>query len=340
MAFPTLANPNIESSCKDLWKTTVRDQVAMSNPLMAKLIMERRMTWKGGKSITQTMVKDDLTDLVQNYVAGDPLESKRKTFLTNAYFKWKNKSIPVVVTMEEMLDNMGGSDTAPIDFSKTLVKVAHRAMRYSLRNDAYGAGGIGSDDGTTFQSIRQALDHDATYAHLSRADTTTNAWFQGASLDGTYTDQDTARNFSIDTFDQARDAIYRKETDGPRNLICIVGEAGYRALRRYVRAKRIDTSRGPLAKYGFLSFMIDDVEVVRDPYLLDGNLTDSQKWFFLLDVNTWEFRVHPKRSFLFTPFTWQAQFTNGADEELARIFLRGNLCCWQPGANIWLSNCS
>jgi len=153
-----------------------------------------------------------------------------------------------------------------------------------------------------------------------------------------WADKDTSYSPTIDLTDKMMDAVTRNETGQSSRWLYICGEAIYRALKKYVRAKRIDTSASPLAKFGFQSFTIDGVTFVKDPYLRTANLTNSHKYMFLIDLNTWEFRVHPQRSFLFTGFTWQAQFTGGADEWLARIFLMGNLVCWQPNANIWLSN--
>ncbi len=336
--FPTLTNLNLEYTTRNLWKHTIRDQVLMQNPLLAKLFLAKKVAWKGGKSITQPMAIADMKSLVQNYSMGTPLTSGRKTLLSNVYFGWKWKTLPVVITAEELLQNAGDSETAPVDYAVFLNKRAQAAIREDLRDDAYGAVEIGADTTERFQSIRQALDHDCTYGHLTRATTVTNKWWQSASIDETWSDQDTAVACSIDHFDKSMDAIHRYGTDEPRNLMLVVGESLYRSLRSWCRAKSIAVNPGPLTKFFYQSFMLDNVEVVADPVLRTSQITNAHLWWFLLDVNTWELRVHPKRSFLFTGFTDQTQFTNGADELLARIFLLGNLVCWQPNANLWRSN--
>ena len=337
MGFPSVANTNVEYTTKDLWKRTIWSQVVMRNPLIAALFLARRFNWQGGKSIVSPLGKTDMKSLVQNYVPGDPLTSQRKALLSNAYFLWKYKQLPVVIPVDEKLHNMGGGDTAPVDYSAYLTGEAQRSIRLSLRDDGYGAG---ADSGTSFQGVRSALTHDATYGGLSRATTVTNGWFQGASLAESYTDQGTAVSPTIDLCDKMMDACTRTETPEPNRFMYFCGEDIYRSLKKYVRAKKIDTSTGMLAKFGFQSFTIDGVEFVKDPYLHNAQLTNAHLMFFLLDLNSWEFRVHPQRSFLFTGFTWQAEHTGGADEWLARIFLMGNLVCWQPNANIYLSNVS
>ena len=334
MAFPTATNTNVENTTLNLWKRTIASQVIMRNPLIAALFLARRFVWKGGKSVTQPLAKNDAVSLVQDYSVGDPLTSQRKTYLRNAYFLWKYKQLPVVLTVEEKLHNMGGGDTAPVDFSAWLVQEAQRSMRLKMRNDAYGAG---ADSGAAFQGLASALTHDATYGGLSRATSVTNGWWQGASMAESWTDQGTSVAPSIDLCDRMMDAVSRKETVGPHRWLYICGEAIYRELKKFVRAKRIDTGTGMLAKFGFQSFTIDGVEFVKDPYLINSSLTNAHKMFYLLDLNTWEYRVHPQRSFLWTGFTWQGDFTNGADEDLGRIMLMGNLVCWQPNANIYLT---
>jgi len=337
MAFPTVANTNVEYTTKDLWKRTIASQVILRNPLMAALFLARRFSWEGGKSITRSLAKATAESLVQDYTVGTPLTSQRKTYLTNAYFLWKFKQLPVVLTVEEKLYNMGGGDTAPVDFSAFLVQEAQRSMRLKLRTDAYGAG---ADGGAAFQGLNSALVHDATYGTISRGTTVTNSWWQGASMDETFADQGDANTVSIDLTDKMMDAVTRKETVAPSRWLYICGEAIYRNLKKFVRAKRIDTQTGMLAKFGFQSFTIDGVEFVKDPYLITGQLTDAHKRFYLIDLNCWEYRIHPQRSFLWTGMTWQGNFTNGADEDLGRIMLMGNLVCWQPNANIYLSNVS
>jgi hypothetical protein len=75
------------------------------------------------------------------------------------------------------------------------------------------------------------------------------------------------------------------------------------------------------------------VELVKDPYLKNKNITNAHKWLFILNIPSWNLFLHPERTFAFTGFKWQGDIEGGYDRWLARIMCRGNLCCWQPQSN-------
>ena len=77
---------------------------------------------------------------------------------------------------------------------------------------------------------------------------------------------------------------------------------------------------------------------MEDPFLRNANETDSQKWFFIFDVTTWELRFQPGEMFRMTDFTDQATIIGGYPQSLARVYNTGNFMCWAPRRNIWLTN--
>jgi hypothetical protein len=83
---------------------------------------------------------------------------------------------------------------------------------------------------------------------------------------------------------------------------------------------------------------LDGHEVVSVPYLQRSSTTKT--WFFILNMNFWELRIHTARNFKMTDFKWQGEQANGFDYYLARILLKGNFVCWKPNSSMWLSNVS
>jgi hypothetical protein len=342
-AITPSANANISATTRDFWLRTVVDQVFLKMPLYARLLMADKVSWKGGQHITAPVDTAEWDDLMQDYTAGEGMTSGRAATLTKPWFNWKMAQMPVSYNVDEYLQNGGASDIKVIDFSEYLTKKSHKATRIGLYKRMYSS--TSTDATKPIQSVYQALNHDATYGHVSRATTVTNKWWQGASIAETFADQDTSRTISIHMFRQAFSAAdMRAETAG--NYLCVVGPDNYLNLKSQVDGSvHIVNPPGPLVKYGFQSFMLDGVEVVRDPYLRATGLTAEtalgtgpEKWFFIFNINDWELRLHPERSIRMTPFKWQGDYANGPDEWLARIMIAGNLVCWRPQGSIWLSD--
>jgi len=342
MDFEASNNANIQATTRSLFLNQVKAQVLMKMPLLARLLLGRRISFKGGKFITRPVDKAEMDSLAQAYFPSEPLTSGRKELLESPYFHWKYVQVPVSYDVEEELQNDGGSDTAPVDLVQFLVKKAQRAARIKLYKMMYGidTSGSDSDHDKDFQSVLDALTHDATYGHLSRATTVTNKWWQGASIADSFADQSTAYTPSINTFRRSVAAV-SLYADGPQDLLCVVGDSIFLELQSQVEARHIYSRDGSLlAKFGFRTLMLDGVEVVADPYLRNSILTNSQKYFFIYNIPDWELRLHPRRAFNFTGFTWQGDKAGGYDEWLARIMLAGNLINWKPSSSIMLLNCT
>jgi len=345
MAYEASTNANIQATTRELFIRTVKSQVFMKMPLMARLLLAKRMNWEGGRYITQPVDKAEMDDLSQAYYAGERLRTGRKTLLETPYFHWKYNQTPVAYNVEEELQNGGGSDVAPVKLIKFLVRKAHRAARLFLYKKMYGipAAGttqvVGTDHSRAFQSVCQALEHDTTYGHLTRGTTVTNSWWQGASIAGTYADQSTQYGPGIVTFRKSKSAI-QEFVEKPGDMLAVCGPDVFLDLQTQVESRHIYNRDGSLlAKYGFNTMMIDGVEVVEDPFLKARFMANGAKYFFMFNVQDWELRMHPRRSFKFTGFKWQGDVADGFDEWLARILVAGNLVCWKPNGSIWLKAC-
>lgn len=339
MASETSSNSNIQATTRELFLRTIKSQVFMKMPLYARLLLAKKVSWEGGRYISAPVDMAEMDSLTQAYLPAERLTTGRKTMLDTPYFHWKYSQTPSVYDVEEELQNAGGVGTAPVKFVKFLTRKAHRAARLALYKQMYGIGtsGTDADHDADFQSVRDALTHDATYGHLTRATTVTNKWWQGASIGETYADQGDTFTASINTFRRARSAI-GVYVEQPADLLCVVGSTIFLNLQSEVEARHIYNRDGSvLAKYGFNTLMLDGVEVVEDPWLRNSLQTNAHKWFFIFNINDWELRIHPRRSFKFTGYTWQGDKADGYDEWLARIMLAGNLVCWKPNGSIYLS---
>lgn len=351
-AIPTSLNANIQASTKELWVSTVKSQVLLKMPILARMVLDNRVT-VSGKALTRPVDKAELDDQGQWYGTEDTMVAQQKTFLENPVFKCNKKvQVPIIYDVDEELENSG--ESAVLDLVPYKVKKAQRAMRikmyramYDIADDNSTTTLLGTDGGSRMQSIRCALKHDQTYGTVSRGTTATNMWWQGASLsytfsaDGTaYADQATARSASVATFRKALAACQAWAPENPSEWLCVVGPDIYQKFKSEVDGRKMDTSGSRLVKYGFTAFLLDGVEVVMDPYLINARATSSNTWMFLLHIPDWEFRTHSKRNFLMRNFQYQGMTPNGLDRYLARIQWAGNFVCWQPNASIWLSNVS
>jgi len=356
-SLPTSTNANINATTKDFWIRSAKDQIFMRMPVLARMVLDKRVVWKGGKSITRPVVKAEMDELSQSYIANQQMTAHKKTMLDTPYFLWKYNQTPLSYDVKEWTENIvgGSSDTQVINFLKFLVEKGQRAARIKLYRMFYGmgttaAGLYNSLDtqtegaGANFQSCRQALTHDLQYGHLTRTDTTVNDWWQGGSL-GTISgtsrnaDWDTAIDASIHSFRLAMQAV-TNYTDGakPGEYLCVMGPVNFLKLKEQVEARHIyNVSGSTLAKYGFNAFMLDGVEVVEDPWLTAGKITGGASFFFLFHMPDWELRILPQRNFKLGDFVYQGNIANGYDQWLARIFLTGNFICWQPNASMHLS---
>lgn len=339
-----MANTNLEAATRELWLRTVKTQVFYRMPVLARLYEGRRITWRGGTKIRRSVQNAEMDSLAQEYTATDPLTAEAKTILAKPEFEWKHFQVPIQYDLDEDLQNDGGREAEVIDLVQYLVKAGQRAARIKLNKMIYDTPTTSADSASGFQSLTDALDQDATYGTLSRSGTTTRKWWQGASLDNTFTDQDTLMSPSIANFRKLRGRV-QQYVEKPGDLLAVMGSDIFQQYQAQVEARHVYNRDGSLlAKYGFNTLVLDGVEFVEDPSLNEdynsgtsGNGDLCSEWFFLLHIPDWEMRIHPRRSLKLTNFTWQGDQANGLDASLARVLCSGNLVCWQPNASAWKS---
>jgi len=324
---------NLAATTREMWDSTVEKEILMKLPLVAMMI-EHEVLKVHGTKLKKTLVMDDAESLAQSYEANEPLTGGEKTVTETAEWQWKKFQVPVTYDCDTEIENQDASKVeAPVDEVKTIVEAAQTGARKKLNTLLYGAA---ADDGKKdFQGLRSALTHDATYGGLARATTVTRAWWQGASLAGTFTDQATAYSASIANVRRAA-TVCGRYAPNDQKLYCFVGETLFNAYRAQYEARSWYTRDGSkLAKFGFQTFVDNNVEYVCDSYL---TLSSHPTWFFLIDPETWELRLSPKRNFRITPFKWQGEQVNGLDRYLARVLVAGNCICSKPNHNMFLSN--
>ena len=342
----TITNTNLAAATRSLMLKGVKDQVVMKQPLLARLALNNRVNWQGGTSIHQVVRKADMASLVQPYQAGEPMTVQKKSLYERPWFNWRLAQIPLVYDVEEKLQNMsGGGDTQIFNLATNMAKLGLEGLRIYLIQCLYGIPASGttafasSDDPATnsrFQSLVQALTHDATYGHLTRATTVTNPWWQGGSISKAFTDQSTDYGFSVNTLRQAVMNVSRY-AESMKDLLALVGDTGFLALKREIQgALHYNPPPGMLVKYGFDSFEIDGVEVVHDPWLDTTIVASASAWMFVVNTKDYELRLHPSRAFEMEPFQWQGNQVNGVDQWLSRIMLAGNFVCWKPNGSLLL----
>lgn len=353
-ALPTALNANIQASTETLWKRNVVPQVIFKRVLLRRLWENNpRRIVVNGKALTSPVQKDDLGSLFSTYTARQPLTAGSKTLLDNPVFYWKMCHASITYDADVEIQNAGGGPATVVDLPPFFVKQLVEGMRIGLNRQIYGVASDGSttsmssDTGADFNSIRQALTHDQTYGTLTRSASTTNKWWQGASISsiwsslGTaYGDSGTARSASIDTVRKCFSSVQAHKDAPPSDWLAITGPVNYGTIKSQVDASRMDTSGSKMASYGFQGFMLDGIEIVCEPWLTNANATNSHLWFFLLHVPSWLFAILPSRNFRLMGWKHQAEYIDGYDEWLNRCFLVGNLKTEQPNASIFLSNMS
>jgi hypothetical protein len=331
---------NLEATTREAWEDSVVDEVPKKTALLAMLMTKRKMTVAGGTSVQRTVEKATTEDLSQDYFPGEGMTAGSKTIFDKPDFKWKYTQHPVRYGIREKIENQGGKATAPINLVEALTKAAQKGARLHFAKKFYAVNGTGSDAGPSFQSLVDALDHTCTpYGGIARTATSeaTNNWWLGASPNAAWTDQDTAVSPSITNFRIWIDQC-RAHGDPANKYYTICGSSIFRSFKSQAESRTEYTREGSELAYGFDTMLIDNVEFIKDPYLDILTPGTTNKYLFILDPETLEFQLHEERALMFTGFTWQGDQAGGADEYLGRIMSMGNLVCWQPNANMFLSN--
>lgn len=322
---------------RDAFIKSFRDEVALQTPLFAMFYDHRRVTFEGGKTINQPVIKSTAESLMQWYKKGDPLNGGSKSYLAQPSFNWKKGQLPLVYDVDDEIQNV---DAAPenkiLDIVELLVRQADQGAKLAM-DTALHLVTTGTDSKDPFQSIPDALGHSRLYGGITSGTAATDKYWNGASLAGSYTDLATPLSLSLDAVRRMRSrCMLWRPANSRFYLFLPLGL--HSKLIGQVEAAHVKTATGRLAKYGFTSVTLyDNIEVVEDPFMAENSLTTT---LFMIDPETWEMRFHPSRAFKVGKFVDQSQIEGGEDKMLARLKVAGNLVCWQPNANMYKSNVS
>jgi len=323
---------------RDFLNATRQKAVFLRSPLLAKMFDSGRMTQKGGIKETVTIKYKQGFSEVQEYGTNDPLTSSVVNRRTMARFGLTKMQTPIRWSIDEVTQNFNAVDSARVaNLLTEKVDDAHDATRDQLQDRLYRA--ATTEGGDIMNSLQTALTHDRTYGGLTRSTTATNEWWQGRSPDGSYTDQAGALAPNIPNFRAWRDVCDRYNDNPSSSKLVVCGDSMYRQFLAAAESRSVNTSKpGPTVKYGHESVIIDGVEFLKDKYL--GADSTRAKYFFYLDVPSWQYEVDKTRNYKMTDAVWQGAMDGNADYWVQRIMTVHRFICTAPSRNMYLSNVS
>lgn len=340
---------DLTDATRELFVRSLKKEVFLRMPFYETLERRGQITFKGGKYIERLTDMDEMDDLAQAYTTNEVLTDEAKDFLAKPRFTWKKFQIPLRYSGDVEIQNAdAGNEEQLLDLVDQLVQKAQRAARLKMMKNTFNAGSVTgrSDTQKEFQSLVSALDHDVTYGTLTRTlSTNTRNWWQGADPQGLTTGgitstQGTATNLTISNLRKwINETSVAHYMEAKSDLLILMCPTLFNKLRAEMESKAIYKGEvGDTMSQGFNKMILDGHTIVDVPYLQESDTT--KLWLFILNMNDWELRISSARNFKMTEFDWQAKYTNGVDYFLSRIFVAGNLICWKPNGNIWLSNVS
>lgn len=336
---------------RELFVRTLKAQVLMQLPFYEELERRNKITFKGGKYIERLVDMDNMDDLAQDYTVNDALTDEAKDFLAKPRFTWKLTQIPLRYDANWEIQNAdAGNEEQLLDLPQLLVRKAQEGARLKMMKNAFNAGVTipRADGGDSFQSLVSALDHDNTYGTLSRSFSGgTRDYWQGASPSGLNNGQTTTTTAAQDvavnlTISNLRKWIWESDiahyVQSMNDIYVMMCPTLFNKLRSEMDSrvlyKQTSNNTGT-QKQGFQKMDLDGHQIVSVPYLQESSTTRT--WVFILNMNDWELRISNARNFKITDFDWQGKYVHGHDYYLARLLIAGNLVCWKPNGNMWLS---
>ena len=329
---------------REAWDASFVNQVALALPIFAMLYHHRRVKFKGGSSIKVRLQKGSTESLTQAYLMNEPMQGGKVNVLEDVEWFVKYAQHPVQYDARDIVENRGGRLTAPMNTVKLAVDTSQDGFRRYMQSKFLATAATTPETEPEFNSVLQALTHDAKYGGLTRsASAGTNAWWQGASPASTYTDQATAASPSLANLLKWATVCRRYLPQGldgrglPRNpLYMFCPEGIYQELNSQIEGRAGIVSPSVMkVKYGFTAMNVHGVEIVQSSWMTLNSMTTH---IVMMNPDTWQMRVAPDRAFKLTPFVWQGEQQGGIDAYLARILLAGNLTCRMPRGNMYLSS--
>ena len=357
---------DLDNLTRDMHDATWEVEYMKKNPVTALMLERKTLQFKGGKQYYRELDYDDMEDIVQDYSVNEPLTNSVKDTTSRATFIRKKFQAPIQIDEDEELQNseQTSDGTQLHKLAAHRVKKVQEATRFHIRKLMYRATGVtgaATDSNKYMQGLNNALTPDHTYGQITRTKSTSIAdWWQPAAnqydaTGGSTGDQNGENTIGISWLRGILEPMEDLETDNV-DLIAIVGGVLWLALIEEAEARGVPykiepdrlNKRGGKTTQGFSEMIIDGRRVVKDPFLKTANNTamgettgsagDLSKRMYCLNLKTWDMFIHPKRNFKLTEFFDQSKLAGGSDFSLARIKFGGNLVCWKPAVNLYLSN--
>jgi hypothetical protein len=342
---------DLENMTRDMHDASMEVEYMQKTPVLS-LILERKSTkFNGGAFYYKEVDTDTVEDLAQDYVNNEPLTHGTQDTTEQVFFGRKKFQIPVQIDLDEELQNaLDNEDGTQLqNLAKFKVQKVQEAGRLHLRKLIYGRA---SDSAKQIQGLGSALDittgASTTYGKITRS-ATVNPWWQPCDNRYTNTTQATEYHISIDWLQEVIDPLVDLE-NGSGDFVIVVGNALWLALKSEAQARSMPIKLDPKgkAKFGIQEMEIDDMRIVKDPFLQSKYNTEMgmttgaagglERRLYALNLKDWDLFIHPKRNFLMTPFFDQKQIAGGADFTMARLLVAGNLVCWHPNRQLYLAN--
>jgi len=357
---------DLDNLTRDMHDASWEVEYMRKNPVVALMLERKNLQFKGGKQYYRELDTDTVEDVVQDYKVNEQLDHSTKDTTKRATFIRKKFQAPIQIDEDEELENANQTSdgTRLHSLAEHKTQKVQEAVRLHLRKLMYRATGVtgaATDSNKYVQGLNNALTPDHTYGQITRTRASGIAdWWQPAAnqydaTGGAAGDQNGEYTIGVSWLRGILDPMEDLETDNV-DLVTVVGGVLWLALIEEAEARgvpyKIEPDRlnkgGGKTTQGFSEMVIDRRRVIKDPFLKTANNTamsettgaagDLSRRMYCLNLKTWDFFIHPKRNFKLSSFFDQSQLAGGYDFSLARLKFAGNLVCWHPNQNLYLSN--
>jgi len=351
-----MATPNLSTVTRDLINRSMVYEVYRRMAFTDELVKRDRVIVQGGKTIGRLVDYAEVDDLAQAYSMNETLTDGEKTMIQEPKFNWKYVQLPLKYGGDMEVQNINAAkEEQLVNLAEYLSKKSIRGLRIKLETMIANAGSTTTTDyndtGKNFNSMVHALKHVTTaenYGGLSRGMTAgTRNWWQGndsSTIVQTVAEETTVSSvqgtaMSL-TIANLRSMIIpvQHSIEKKKDLMVVMCPTLFNQLKAEAHASMMYEGAKDTADVGFNKMYIDGHQIVDWDYLETSSTMKT--WLFILNLETWTLNLSKARNFKMTPFKWAGELPNGADFYLARLLLAGNLCCWQPNANLMKTNIS
>ncbi len=348
-----------QAQAREAWDKSIVEEVYMAVPLL-NVLMERKVqeVLDPGTAFKTTARVATIQNLGSDYGVNTALAGGQATTLTTLLWYPKDHQIPLEVPTQIVDRAKGGGVSILHDPKEVLISEGQESMKLWFNAMLWGeasptlatltaADGV---QGIAWQGLQHALYMDgsgngATYGGAART-ATSNALLLGGSLNGAYTDQNTAFSPTIDNTRAMFQCITRRTKNrNPKDVVAFWGDVNWRYLRSQVE-QSTSFKAGNRMQYGIQSFSIDDVEHFADPYLVAdttihpaGDGATFAAMGAMLNLNDVHLKINPTNKFgSMLPWTDLRGIPGCKPVYFSRALLTGAFFIEKPNGSILKTN--